>query len=402
MSKSKNKRRLVENKEIFVENHALNDDAEKIGNELRDARIRIGLELCDVADTLRIQLAYLEALEEGRISDLPGTVYILGFVRTYSVFLELDADTIVQRYKQIFPQKTNPDKLDFPDPIRESRTPKPWLILIVLILAGLAYAGWYYVSSYEQGANKLASDLSDSTNKSFTHDDLDMLNNNTAKSASSNLALVDDLTDKEAIWEDAGNLSKDLDLSQENQLNSNISSDNIIQEVDIDSSTTPVNEINIEENLLQQANSSNNSLWIDNIETDSNIELLDIDSLAEDNNIQLQSGVGDKLSSDSVKNQVFGEINENFRILILAKADSWVQVQGPENELLITRILRTGDRYRVPDRIGLTMITGNAGALEISVDGVVVDPVGPVGAVRRNIALDPKLLLAGGAVVYED
>ena len=178
MSKSKNKRRLVENKEIFVENHALNDDAEKIGNELRDARIRIGLELCDVADTLRIQLAYLEALEEGRISDLPGTVYILGFVRTYSVFLELDADTIVQRYKQIFPQKINPDKLDFPDPIRESRTPKPWLILIVLILAGLAYAGWYYVSSYEQGANKLASDLSDSANKSFTHDDLDMLNNN--------------------------------------------------------------------------------------------------------------------------------------------------------------------------------------------------------------------------------
>ena len=71
-----------------------------------------------------------------------------------------------------------------------------------------------------------------------------------------------------------------------------------------------------------------------------------------------------------------------------------MQVQGPENELLITRILRAGDSYRVPNRIGLTMITGNAGALEITVGGLVVNSVGPTGAVRRNIALDPDKLLA--------
>ena len=39
MSKSKNKRRLVENKEIFVENHALNDDAEKIEHFLSEEKV---------------------------------------------------------------------------------------------------------------------------------------------------------------------------------------------------------------------------------------------------------------------------------------------------------------------------------------------------------------------------
>jgi len=93
--------------------------------------------------------------------------------------------------------------------------------------------------------------------------------------------------------------------------------------------------------------------------------------------------------------QVYGRGNEDYRVVITAKADSWVQVQGPQNELLLTRILRAGDSYRVPDREGLVMVTGNAGALQISVDGVVVQSVGPIGVVRRDVVLDAEQLKAG-------
>ena len=83
------------------------------------------------------------------------------------------------------------------------------------------------------------------------------------------------------------------------------------------------------------------------------------------------------------------------RVTLRARLDSWVQVSGEDDELLLTRILRAGDTYAVPNRPGLTLLTGNAGALEISVDGRVLPPIGPIGAVRRNVSLDPEDLLGG-------
>ena len=44
------------------------------------------------------------------------------------------------------------------------------------------------------------------------------------------------------------------------------------------------------------------------------------------------------------------------------------------------------------------MLTGNAGGLEVKVDGAVAPSLGPFGEVVRNIALDPVLLLNGTAV----
>ena len=95
--------------------------------------------------------------------------------------------------------------------------------------------------------------------------------------------------------------------------------------------------------------------------------------------------------------KVYGRTNLDSRVVITAVDDSWVQVQGPDNELLLTRILHAGDSYRVPDRPGLVMVTGNAGGLEVKVDDAVAPALGPLGVVMRNIALDPDRLLSGTA-----
>jgi cytoskeletal protein RodZ len=95
--------------------------------------------------------------------------------------------------------------------------------------------------------------------------------------------------------------------------------------------------------------------------------------------------------------RIYGESNEDTRVVLRALQDSWVQVRDARGALLLTRVLRAGDIYYVPQRSGLTLLTGNAGGLEIAVDGVTVSPLGPIGAVRRQIALDPTLLLAGTA-----
>lgn len=89
----------------------------------------------------------------------------------------------------------------------------------------------------------------------------------------------------------------------------------------------------------------------------------------------------------------YGQSDGPSRIVLRATQDSWVQVRDAQDALLLTRVLRAGDTYRVPDRPGLTLLTGNAGGLAIEVDGVTLPALGPVGAVRRQVELDPERLV---------
>jgi cytoskeleton protein RodZ len=85
-------------------------------------------------------------------------------------------------------------------------------------------------------------------------------------------------------------------------------------------------------------------------------------------------------------------------IIIRATAASWVQISDRKRSVLVARVLKPGESYEVPDEPGLTMRTGNAGGLDITVGGNPVPPVGPTGAVRRKVALDPRALAEGTAV----
>lgn len=114
------------------------------------------------------------------------------------------------------------------------------------------------------------------------------------------------------------------------------------------------------------------------------------------------TGATSEASSDTASaptsRQVYGAENEKSRILVRARKNSWIQVRDNNaNRLLMTRLLRAGDSYRVPDQEGLVLLTGNAGALEILVDGETVPDLGEAGKVRRNVTLDPDLLRLGTA-----
>jgi cytoskeleton protein RodZ len=76
-----------------------------------------------------------------------------------------------------------------------------------------------------------------------------------------------------------------------------------------------------------------------------------------------------------------------------AKSDSWIQVRDGE-QLLLTRFLRKGETYKVPERQGLTLMTLNAGGIEIMVDGQMMPPLGDTGSVARGVSLDAARLKA--------
>jgi cytoskeleton protein RodZ len=99
-----------------------------------------------VAAGLRIRLPHLEALEEGRISQLPGSAYAVGFVRSYARALGLDDEEIVRRFKAEAAEVGRRTELVFPIPMPQRGLPAGAIMLLGVVLAIGAYTGWYRLS----------------------------------------------------------------------------------------------------------------------------------------------------------------------------------------------------------------------------------------------------------------
>lgn len=71
-----------------------------LGQILRNKREERGITLKDVETVLSIRVKYLEALELGNYTIIPGEVYVKGFLRNYANYLGLNAEEMVQLYKK--------------------------------------------------------------------------------------------------------------------------------------------------------------------------------------------------------------------------------------------------------------------------------------------------------------
>lgn len=71
-----------------------------IGNALKEARQRAGLDIRTAEDRTKIRTRYLRALENEDWQVLPGHAYVKGFLRTYGQLLGLDADALVNEYRR--------------------------------------------------------------------------------------------------------------------------------------------------------------------------------------------------------------------------------------------------------------------------------------------------------------
>lgn len=97
-----------------------------------------------------------------------------------------------------------------------------------------------------------------------------------------------------------------------------------------------------------------------------------------------------KKAEEVVENiHVYGQRNVNPRLVLVANEAAWIEVRRGEN-VLISRVLNKGDRYQVSrNPEDLFLKTGNAGGLDVYLDGEQMPPVGPKGALRSNVPLNP-------------
>ena len=116
---------------------------ESIGEKLRTTRTQKGYSIEQVARDTHIAKRFVEAMENEDFDVFPGEPYLLGFLRTYAEFLDLDSQEVVSLYKNLKIQEQ-------PAPIDElvvKKSPRPYVIaaLAVLVLAGLGVGGFFLV-----------------------------------------------------------------------------------------------------------------------------------------------------------------------------------------------------------------------------------------------------------------
>jgi cytoskeletal protein RodZ len=115
---------------------------ESIGEKLRLARERNNLTIDQVARETHVAKRFLKALEDEDFAAFPGETYAMGFLRSYSEYLGLNAEELVGIYRNIKIQEQ-------PLPMNELLESKPHLpplrIIIFVAAAVLALAAVGYL-----------------------------------------------------------------------------------------------------------------------------------------------------------------------------------------------------------------------------------------------------------------
>ncbi len=129
------------------------DEAQNIGELLRNTRLKKGKTLGDVSKDLCIRKFYLEAIENLETKSLPPLPYGLGFVRSYADYLGLNSARIVQAFRQaVYAEKTTENE---PETFAESANtmevggPKLYHIFIGLVGLAAIFAVWTGMSSLQ-------------------------------------------------------------------------------------------------------------------------------------------------------------------------------------------------------------------------------------------------------------
>ena len=468
--KSKNRLNFLEIEEVSGAAKSA-ETPNGVGLRLAQAREGAGYSIADVAGYLRVRKNYLEAIEAERYDALPGRTYAIGFVRAYAELLGLDAARLVNEFKAETTALKGRTELVFPSPPPEGRIPGGAILFVSVLVALLAYGGWYYVSVTEKGVAELVPAVPERL--------VALLEGGRAtepvatepvatEEPSARQAVAATARDEEpplpapatatlpppaltgaagtgaAVTAPAATVTPVLPRAadpvpsqpapqatpQATPLAAPQAVPQPVPQAATDIVAAPslapatpaapaVSAPASEEESTPEPSSisgtpTNSGPALAAREPAASEERVSAPVTAQNSATQAPAAAPEPSQTSAPQtsaNQTLASLpaastgasaapeggsTVGPRIVLNATDEVWLQIRDGDNAL-VTRILRKGDSYRVPNRSGLTLLTGNAGALEILVDGRPAPTLGPLGAVRRDVALDPQSLLAGAS-----
>ena len=308
----------------FSEIFDISENFEDIGSLFIDARVKKGLTQEDVSKILKVRISAIKQIESGEELESLGSAYSLGFLRSYAKLVDLDPENIIKNYKSSNSEKNIKFDYNFPSVTKEKKSLLPVIALCTFLFSLVIYSSWYYLN-----INNLETE-----NKNITY--LDNDNNN---------------LDYVKI-EDNKNTSPDN--------SDKINSENVVI------SEKETSNIIINENFQNKV--------VDNNEDGSKI-LLEPNTLTE----------------TSISNETSAIANERTpkeEMVLKSSGNSWVEIEDLDGNSYLTRLMRSGETFVVPDKKGLTLSTGNAGVLSLTFGSTHISKLGSVGEVISSRPLN--------------
>ncbi len=346
-----------------------------VGDELRMRREEAGQTIQDVSEAVRIQRRYLEALEAGRLEDLPGTVYALGFLRTYAEHFGFNGDEFVTRFKEETEGQRRVQDYILPEPIEEARVPTAAIVIVASVRTGGAYVAWYRLRPQEAvitgGFPEVPVHLATVAEETAPAPQ-PVVTAPVEPKAEPSVGVAVSPGEPAVAEAPAAVIEAEVPPAPE----------------------SPPATVETTEIPVAPAEPATPVAEASPVEAPPAVEVAAV--------TPPETPETDTPSAPVVEEaphvpQTFGAAGTDSRIVITAAEDSWVEVADAEGNRLLSRTMRAGDSYRVPNREGLVFVTGNAGGLRITVDGAPAPAIGDIGIVRKNVKLDPELLKQGRA-----
>lgn len=367
-----------------VAHHLPADD--RVGDMLRAKRESMGKSIADVVDTIRIQTRYMEALENSRLEDLPDTVYALGFVRTYSEYLGLDPGEMVAQFKEESQGIKTGTILTMPEPIEEAKVPTAAIFFVAIVLAAVGYGVWYFLADRDSVVSQVAPDVPASVASVAGQEASPPVVVLPAPAAGTTVTVESPTSAAPAAV-----AVTEGDTPPPAVESATAPTEPVAPVATIPPATDPPAPA-IELAVVPPAPATQEP-----VESVTVTQPPPAPAPAEPETVSVDTATAPPIVEAPRDPRVYGLGNTDARVVITALEDAWVEVTDVDDARLFSRVLRKGDSYRAPNREGAKFVTGNAGGLSITVDGVTVPPLGPSGLVRRNVKLDPDLLKSGRA-----
>lgn len=361
---------------------------------LKTTRERAGGDLQTVSQVLRIRHVYLEAIEAGNYDELPGKTYVVGFVRAYAEYLGLDSEEVVKRFKLEVDGLSGSAELVFPSPVTEQSVPGGAIFLISLIILSAAYGGWYFLSTQDRSMAELVPDF-----PAKFAELMDKVKEKKQQPVTPEVEISDSIEDR---VEPSVEVPDTQDMAQkalEAVEEAKTKEDEEAKNVEVPAVEVIVKKIKEVVAELPK---------VEAIKT-KKVAAVSAPAPAQEREKQVVSSPSEEMEQASEVVEAVEPEEEKVvepakpqamseKVVLKALDYSWIQVTDSEGKVLHTQVLNEGDEYQIPATQGLILRTGNAGGLEVFVDGEKVPGVGDSGQVRRKIFMDPAKLIAGKAV----
>jgi transcriptional regulator with XRE-family HTH domain len=122
----------------------------RAGRKLEEARTQLGLSYEQVAQRIKVRREYLEALEAMNAKLLPGKAYALAYLRSYAALLGLDAQAIVEQFREEVAMSREDAQPQIRSPESRPRQRRPWIWVLAIIVTGIGwFVGYRVLQNYE-------------------------------------------------------------------------------------------------------------------------------------------------------------------------------------------------------------------------------------------------------------